>query len=662
MESPRRALGAMWLLGGLLGSGAQAAGPEMLVRVHLAKDASTADALRVRDTLVSYGGVVKGYARGEVFVLAVPAEAVPALGSVHKVARVDPLPIPEARSRAAVPTALTPQQRVSMMPRLCLPAPSPQQAARTAKLAQPAPAPVANALSVRRAALAGAIGLPASADNSLSPYFPPIGDQEGRSSCVAWAVGYYWGTYAQAADEDLDVSGVWLPRDPPCDILTDGKFDPVKFAACLPNIKDPPRPSRATEHIGSPAFLYPLIHTLGTDPAGNPTDDAGAYMPDAFAVLNNSGIGSWKFNPYDPWLYARVVLEWPTEAQWLEAMPRRTRSSHWMDLSATAGFDALKQHLANGNLAVAGFQQYENVMLWGWDNDCQQRAGACPGMSENVLYEDGLKHSGGHAITLVGYDDGKRYYDATSQQWRQGAFLVANSASPAWGVPNAAGGPAKGFFWMAYDYARSHLYDVMYAEDRPRYRPKMHASVLLQSSQRANWSQLYAGVGAHAGFYWPAFARFVTSDVMPPAWELSPRPFEANKPIVIDMTDAVPFIDPAMPVPLLFVGYGPADGGRMESVEFRRYVSAPERFVSPDPSKSVSGAGPHGVMCTNVLQTGDVNLDRLINRDDVEIVTLGLNQPAQCLSDPRDMDRSGRINVLDARKVAVRCTFPGCAK
>ena len=35
---------------------------------------------------------------------------------------------------------------------------------------------------------------PSSFDNSNSQYFPPIGDQAGQGSCVAWSAGYYIAT------------------------------------------------------------------------------------------------------------------------------------------------------------------------------------------------------------------------------------------------------------------------------------------------------------------------------------------------------------------------------------------------------------------------------------------------------------------------------------
>ena len=387
----------------------QAQESQVLARVFVAKDATDSDVLRIRDNIIAFGGVIKGYALGEVFIVAMPPQMLAAIASVQKVAKVDLVPTAPSVSAqqrlAAAP--LTASDLVDLMPKNCLPTPTPEQAERLAQLVEPAPEVAPTSFSERRSLLAAAPGLPPSVDNSLSPHFPPIGDQEGRSSCVAWAAGYYWSTYTQAADEGLDVSGVWLPRDPPCDIFTNGKFDPVKFAACLSTIKDPPRPSRAVEHIASPAFFYPLIHTIGYN-NGVCTDDAGAFITEAMSDLGTWGIGSWQMKPYDPWKYDSVVYEWPTEEQWVEALSRRTAETFSFQISLQSEFDKLKQHLANGNLAIAGFQQYENLPHWGWDRLCQSQPGVCPGIDDDVLYSNtGSTWLGGHAITIVGYDDNK---------------------------------------------------------------------------------------------------------------------------------------------------------------------------------------------------------------------------------------------------------------
>ncbi|MYM99108.1 hypothetical protein [Duganella vulcania] len=59
---------------------------------------------------------------------------------------------------------------------------------------------------------------------------------------------------------------------------------------------------------------------------------------------------------------------------------------------------------------------------------------------------------------------------------------------------------------------------------------------------------------------------------------------------------------------------------------------------------------------------GDLNNDGVIDRDDLNILLLSLNTLASGPDDPRDLDRDGRITVLDVRKLVGSCTRALCAK
>ncbi|KPF61519.1 hypothetical protein D621_00710 [beta proteobacterium AAP51] len=61
----------------------------------------------------------------------------------------------------------------------------------------------------------------------------------------------------------------------------------------------------------------------------------------------------------------------------------------------------------------------------------------------------------------------------------------------------------------------------------------------------------------------------------------------------------------------------------------------------------------------NALQC-DVDLDRDIDRDDINLIFAARNQPADGLADPRDADRNGVINALDARQCTLKCTRTNC--
>src|SRR3990170_939586 len=48
---------------------------------------------------------------------------------------------------------------------------------------------------------------PSGVDNSILPWFPPIGNQGAEGSCVAWSVGYYTKTFQEAKEHGWDLSG-----------------------------------------------------------------------------------------------------------------------------------------------------------------------------------------------------------------------------------------------------------------------------------------------------------------------------------------------------------------------------------------------------------------------------------------------------------------------
>jgi hypothetical protein len=123
----------------------------------------------------------------------------------------------------------------------------------------------------------------------------------------------------------------------------------------------------------------------------------------------------------------------------------------------------------------------------------------------------------------------------------------------------------------------------------------------------------------------------------------------------------LPQIDPNAAVPLLFVSFNAYQGGTIGQTDFWAGNGSFTRYASPDPVKMTSLSSGDGVMCTNVMQTGDVNGNGAVDRTDISLITAALSQPAQCKSDTRDMDRDSRMTVLDARKAALRCTYPGCA-
>lgn len=59
---------------------------------------------------------------------------------------------------------------------------------------------------------------------------------------------------------------------------------------------------------------------------------------------------------------------------------------------------------------------------------------------------------------------------------------------------------------------------------------------------------------------------------------------------------------------------------------------------------------------------GDLDSDGDVDRDDVSIIFGSRNRTASGSADGRDIDRDGKITVLDARKAVLLCTRPNCAR
>ena len=266
-------------------------------------------------------------------------------------------------------------------------------------------------------------------DNSLLPYFPPIRTQGNQSSCTAWAVGYYYSTYTQAVDEGYTVSG------------------------------------GDNTHICSPGFLYNLV---------DGGMDGGSSVDYVLARVLTVGRSSWAQKPYS----ASDYLSWPSEAAWLDGLQNRLQATHNLDGTSGSGQTAIKQLLANGQLVVSRFDVH-NTFYTGYPTDHV-------GINNKVYYYPDGTLVGGHAITLVGYDDNKSYVDNRDGLTHYGAFLVANSWGTTWGVTNSSGAGTKGYFWVAYTMFTEATFGptVYYADDRPHYRSKLYAAVGINHPDR----------------------------------------------------------------------------------------------------------------------------------------------------------------------------------
>jgi hypothetical protein len=173
----------------------------------------------------------------------------------------------------------------------------------------------------------------------------------------------------------------------------------------------------ADNHLFSPSWVYNQI---------NDGQDEGSYIPDALTLLVQRGAASMQSMPYDSSDYRSQ----PDSSARQEAANFYAQS--W---SRVAGATQIKSALVNRKPVVAGINIYDEFYrLSGGD----------------AVYNTATGNSrGGHAVTIVGFDDDRF----------GGAYRVINSWGGDWGD--------QGYFWMPYSTASSGILREAYVlEDR----------------------------------------------------------------------------------------------------------------------------------------------------------------------------------------------------
>lgn len=242
------------------------------------------------------------------------------------------------------------------------------------------------------------LALPAGVDNSQLLAFPKIGNQSAQGSCVAWATTYYL----------------------------------MSHEVCLTLGCDN---KNANAKVFSPRWTYNMI---------NGGVDGGSYFSDAFNLISKNGAASMAELPYTYTDYKG----WDLVAEhWKTAINSRMPAVSTMSINSDSAFANVKQMLVNGHVMVIGTYitswQFSTVK----DDPNSTAVDLFTGQSV-VTYLNGS--SGGHAMTVVGYDD-SIWTDINSngivESAELGAFKIANS----WG----AGWKNAGYSWAAYDAFRS---------------------------------------------------------------------------------------------------------------------------------------------------------------------------------------------------------------
>lgn len=168
-------------------------------------------------------------------------------------------------------------------------------------------------------------------------------------------------------------------------------------------------------HLFSPAFIYNQI-VIG--------QDQGAYIHKALDLAVSKGISTLSTMPYSDTDYTTA----PSSAALSEAASYKAAS--WSRVNDTS---QIKAALANRKPVVCGITIYTSFY---------QLSGA-----DAVYNTASGQNLGGHAVTIVGYDDNKY----------NGAFKIINSWSTNWGD--------NGYFWLPYSFASTIMSEAYVLED-----------------------------------------------------------------------------------------------------------------------------------------------------------------------------------------------------
>ena len=294
-----------------------------------------------------------------------------------------------------------------------------------------------NRLALARSAAASApqAGLPPSVSNWQ--YLPKVGNQGGQGSCAAWSTCYYYKTYQEAKEHGWNNPDYGVNPD----------------------------------HVMSPAFCYNLV---------NGGEDGGSMPSWIMQMIADHGDATWQDMPYDQGDY----LSWPSQAAWKNALLYRAQSAATIDITTDAGITALKQQLANGDIAVIAFNVTASFDHYPSDY---------PGVNSQVLYDNSGGSRGGHAVTVMGYDDTKSYVGGNGVT-QHGAFKIVNSWGNTWGITDPDIG-TKGFVWMAYAYLKSKTgYGQAWTMvDRTGYQPTVYGTFGLEHPSRGDLNVYFLG-------------------------------------------------------------------------------------------------------------------------------------------------------------------------
>lgn len=269
---------------------------------------------------------------------------------------------------------------------------------------------------------------PASADNRN--ICSPIEDQGNLGSCTAHMfsalieanenrrLAMASGPRAKAATAAVAVSGVSVAAN---GVITFTTAVTPPAPAPAPAPAPSPAPAPAPTKLVQVSRLFEYYATRKIE--GSTSYDSGATIRDAIKAGAQYGVADEATYPYD---VSKFALNPPVNI-WTAAAAHKVTSYHAI---ADGDIETMKTVLSGAVpfLIGFGFVVYDSFM---------SQTTATSGLV--CLPKKGESVQGGHAVTLVGYDDNKVMPDGS-----KGAFLVRNSWGTGWGL--------AGYFWMAANY------------------------------------------------------------------------------------------------------------------------------------------------------------------------------------------------------------------
>lgn len=239
-------------------------------------------------------------------------------------------------------------------------------------------------------------GLPSRVD--LSNNMPPVGSQGQQGSCVGWASTYALKSYQEKVERN------W-------------SYD-----------FDPDRKTGEASTIFSPAFTYNQI---------NGGVDRGSSISEALDLIVKKGAIPWKYMPYSD----RDYRTQPSQS--VLKIASRYKGESYKRLNQN-NIQSLKSELAAGNPIIGGFLVDNNLKDF---------------KKGKFLDTIGILTGGGHAMTIVGYDDSQ-----TSPNGHRGAFKIINSWSKWWGE--------NGYGWISYRHFPERAKYLYVLKDRQDSKPE----------------------------------------------------------------------------------------------------------------------------------------------------------------------------------------------